>query len=142
MLIKERFGAFTVQNAQNAFALLFKLKSDGIETVDDAMLKLEQYVEEQAYKRKKKENQRKYKRERASIPDHVCSVCGGPVYLEPVNISDSTRTEDNSKTAIMCYNAKTCGHTEYSEIEGKDFPMKWVMIKYDRMKRVRIFDAS
>ncbi len=138
----DRFGAFSPQNMQSAYSILFKLKSDGIETVDDAMLKLEQYVEESAYKRKKKENAKKYKKERIRVPDIVCIGCGGPVYLEPVNVGKSTITGDNSKTAIMCYDTKNCGHTEYTGKRPQDIPTKWVMIKFDRVKRVRVFNVS
>jgi len=137
-----RFGAFNPQNMQNTYAILFKLKSDGIDTVDDAMLKLEQYIEETAYKLKKKENQRKYKKERIRIPDIVCSVCSGPVYLESVNISPNSQTGDDSKTAIMCYDKKGCGHTDYSKTKFQDFPTKWVMIKFDRQKQVRVFNVD
>jgi len=137
-----RFQAFSFNDVQIAFSILHKLKSEGITNIDDAIYKLQFHLQDIVHERKKNENHQYYKKHKARIPDYQCKQCGGPVYLMPVNISRCTRTGDASKTAIICYDEKNCGHIEYTKTPIGSFSMKWVLAKSDRKGKAVFYDMN
>ena len=47
-------------------------------------------------------------------PTFNCPTCSKPMQLLPVNVSDGTKTSDDSKSVWLCTN-KDCMHTIYSK---------------------------
>jgi len=135
-----KLQAFSFNEVQTASSILYKLKSEGIETIDDALYNLQSHLQDVVHEMKRKDNQKYYKKHKARIPDYKCEKCDGAVYLLPVNISNCTRTGDDSKTAIICYDEKNCGHIEYSKTPVSAFRMKNVFAKMDRHGRARFID--
>lgn len=135
-------ATFRFSDLQSTLSVLHALRDDGSGSIDDAMHKLQAHLHDLVREERGKRTQRHYTKHKAKIPDHRCEKCGGPVYLQPVNVSRCTRTGDNSKTAVICYDEQNCGHIEYSERDINSFQLKRVYAKADRQGRVRFFDAE
>jgi len=138
----KRYEGFNFNHIQIAFAVLHKLKKEGIDTIDDAINKLQLHMQEVVHEIKSKENQKYYKTHKAKIPDYKCEKCGGPIYLLPVNVSRCTRTGDNSKTAIICYDEKNCGHIEYTKKSINSFPTRWIKAKVNRKGKATFYEET
>ena len=136
------FGSFSFKDVQTTISLLFHLKKEGIKSVDDVLYKLQSHVNEIVRNDKRRKNRNYYKIHKAKIPDYKCKKCEGPVYLLPVNVSRCTRTGDDSKTAIICYDEKNCGYIEYSKKSINSFSTRWSKVKIDRKGKTRFYEES
>lgn len=130
----KKYGGFTPQDIQSCYAVLHHMKKKGVVYVDDAILQIEKYTDSFMHQRQKEYRKRKFGKHKVKIPAITCSSCGGPVYLNSVNVNAATLTGDDSKTAIMCYNTRGCGQVDYSSKAPNEFKLKWVVTRYDRAR--------
>ena len=109
--------SYKLSDLQNMQHLLTQCEAAGITDIRSVRQRLHDHIAAVALDRAKlvrsiipREKQRARQTKKSMT---VCSVCGAPATIEPVNVSPATMAGDGLKTAILCLNA-ACLNTDYS----------------------------